>query len=239
MQFAQLAPRLKLLGLMLISASIIMGLLLSAIGVVSVDMRTPLGKKVAREYQNLQDRLETPSAGTAQPTGATWTDYPNPQSNFPNQIPGQYSNQSQGQYQNQQTNYEMVLPPGWTNQTQYPSLGFPSDPPAPLHSENVSEGPKFRDSVQNFFTKYLGPSPSAKGQGSSPAAALSTDDNSPITVSLWMLIGTMCVAGFILWMTPLPQSNYRGYASSTQRRTSGKSSGGWLFGRRSKSSSHH
>ncbi len=47
MRTSTIAPRLKLLGLLLICASIMMGLLLSAVGVQTVNLKAPFSKKVA------------------------------------------------------------------------------------------------------------------------------------------------------------------------------------------------
>lgn len=80
-----IAPRLRLLGLLLISASVMMGLALSAAGVTSVNLSSPFAKKIAKEVQ--QARIEassTPAATVSyQPTvgqvnASGWGDLTNP-----------------------------------------------------------------------------------------------------------------------------------------------------------------
>jgi len=56
-----IAPRLRLLGLLLICASIIMGLLLSAAGVQSVNLSSPFAQGIAERWQNVSN---TPSSNS-------------------------------------------------------------------------------------------------------------------------------------------------------------------------------
>ncbi len=82
MRRTQLAPRLKLLGLLLITASIIMGLLLSAAGVQTVNLKAPFAQKVAKRLEELP-RLDNAN-GVRFDNGSIGTDsfqaWPNPAS---------------------------------------------------------------------------------------------------------------------------------------------------------------
>lgn len=116
-----IAPRLRLLGLLLICASIIMGLLLSAIGVQSVTLSSPLAQGIAEKIQNVSNT----------PTGS-------PSNNHT--LPGNFQH------------------------------GAVSGGHSPI-SENGSQG---------------------------------HEQNKPLTISLWALVGPICLVGILLWMTPMP-----------------------------------
>ncbi len=59
-----IAPRLRLLGLLLISASVMMGLALSAAGITTVNLSSPFAKKIAKEVQQARAEAVSSSAAT-------------------------------------------------------------------------------------------------------------------------------------------------------------------------------
>ena len=153
MRNRQLAPHMRLLGLLIICSSLIMGLILSASGVAEVNVKSPLAVQISHSLESIPESVQAGSYGTSNSAPHSST------STFP-------------------------------VSTQVPPYNSPAmhSPAMPLYSSS------------DIDPLIEAPADEARPQGSR-------------LVSLWMIIGGICMFGFLLWMTPMPKP-----ASTSTRR---------------------
>ena len=193
MAYARMASRLKLFGLLLICTSVLVFLVLSACGVDSVHVNTPLAKRLATRWQLTSPPVEPPIAA-APAADTSLSAAPAVASSLA--PPPQYAAAPAGEY--------AVLPPGYTlgpfnTAGQYPprqTAGLSGESayaaqatPAPLFTATGLAGPRAG-------------STSATGANAVESAA-ATDVG--LRIPLWCINAVFLAIGFVLWSMPQPR----------------------------------
>ena len=217
MAYARMASRLKLFGLLLICTSVLVFLVLSACGVDSVHVNTPLAKRLATRWQLTSASAESPATEPPRAADTLLTAAP--------------ALASQPLYTTAPTGGHQVLPPGYAAEPygtsgQYTAGGTRH----PYTAEQYSTGqlvpggqagavaggspygspatPAQLFAADNFEPSSIG---AAAGMGGETVASAVEAADVSLRIPLWCINAVFLAIGFVMWSMPQPRpSAYTG-----------------------------